>query len=254
MEKIALGQLHIEYGKFETNVGKALEFINSAANSGCSLILFPELWSSGFDYANLVYYSKKNLDLLSHLQDLADKHHISIGGSLIQQTKDGFSNSFHLIQPNKELVSYNKIHLFSLMNENEHLVAGELASVFHSNLGFTGAAICFDLRFPEHFIRLSDSGAEVFLLPAHWPLERIHHWDVLLQARAIENQAYMIAVNSTGVSKGHKYGGHSTVIAPDGNVLLQAPVDQEGLFTSFIDLTEVTQIRQAFPIRKRIIT
>jgi len=251
MRKIALGQINIEYGKFEKNVSKALESINTAVNSGCDLILFPELWSSGFDYANLSYYSKKNSELLNRLQDLADKRCISICGSLILETKEGFSNSFHLIQPNTELVSYDKIHLFSPMNEDKHLIAGKQACVFHSNLGAAGAAICFDLRFPEHFIQLSDSGAQVFLLPAHWPFERIHHWDILLQARAIENQAYMIAVNSTGISKGHKYGGHSTVIAPDGNVLLQAPVDQEGLFTISIDIAEVTQIRQAFPLRKR---
>lgn len=254
MEKIALGQINIEYGNYDKNVAIALDIIQSAVNSGCGLILLPELWSSGFSYSNLHIFAKKNLELVTNLQELADNNNIAIAGSLIQQTTEGFFNTFQLIQPHTDVVSYKKNHLFSLMKEDQYLTAGKGASVFRSPLGVTGAGICFDLRFPDHFSKMSDTGSEIFLLPAHWPLLRIDHWDVLLRARAIENQAYMIATNSTGVSNGQVFGGHSAVIAPDGEVLLQAPHDNAGLYTISIDLEMVSEIRRSFPLGKNKIS
>jgi predicted amidohydrolase len=88
------------------------------------------------------------------------------------------------------------------------------------------------------------------MMSAHWPLSRINHWDVLLQARAIENQAYMIAVNSVGQSGKDIYGGHSTVIAPDGEIIFRAPLDEDGLFVVEIETGKVKTLRQNFVIRR----
>ena len=87
-------------------------------------------------------------------------------------------------------------------------------------------------------------------MSAHWPLVRISHWDILLQARAIENQAYMIAVNSVGQSGKEIYGGHSAMIAPDGEVLLRSPSDEEGLFIGEIEPDKVKALRDKFVLRR----
>ena len=250
MKKIALAQINVEYGDFDRNVSVMEDCLSYACEQDCDLLLMPELWSSGFDLHNIDDYPLKNRELLAHFQSIADKKNIAIGGSLI--TKDGFSyfNTFYYLHPHRAEIIYHKNHLFALMHEDRYFSPGKYSLCFESVLGCTGAAICYDLRFPEHFLSLTVKGAEVFLLPAHWPLARIHHWDVLLQARAIENQAYMIAVNSFGKSAKDVYGGHSMLIAPDGEILLQCPDDQEGLFTVEIDPGRPAKVRKDFPMER----
>jgi predicted amidohydrolase len=133
------------------------------------------------------------------------------------------------------------------MKEDQYLTAGKGASVFRSPLGVTGAGICFDLRFPDHFSKMSDSGSEIFLLPAHWPLLRIDHWDVLLRARAIENQAYMIETNSTVLAMA-SFWRHSAVNCPRWRGLLQAS-RQCGFVIRYHDLEMVSEIL-LFPLER----
>ena len=250
MKKIALAQINIEYGNFDRNVSIMENCLSSACEQHCDLVMMPELWSSGFDLHNIDDYPKKNSELLDHFQSIADDKHISIGGSLI--TKDGtsFYNTFYYLHPHQTKIFYYKKHLFALMHEDRYFTPGKQSIPFESVLGSSAAAICYDLRFPDHFSSLTFRGVEAFLLPAHWPLARIHHWDVLLQARAIENQAYMIAVNSVGKSGKDVYGGHSMVIAPDGEILLQCPADQDGLFTVEIDPGRPAKVREDFPMKR----
>jgi omega-amidase len=250
MKKIALAQINIEYGSFEINVSVMENYLSSACELHCDLVMMPELWSTGFDLHNIADYPKKNHDLLAHFQSIADQKHISICGSLI--TKDGFlfHNSFYYLHPHRVEFIYQKKHLFALMHEDRYFAPGTHSYPFESVLGSSAAAICYDLRFPEHFSSLTAQGVEFFLLSAHWPLARIQHWDVLLQARAIENQAFLIAVNSVGKSGKDVYGGHSMVIAPDGEILLQCPDDQDGLFTVEIDPVKPAKVRKDFPMKR----
>ena len=136
------------------------------------------------------------------------------------------------------------------MHEDRYFSPGSNSILFETTLGKSGAAICYDLRFSSHFSQLRNQSVEFYLLPAHWPISRISHWDILLQARAIENQAFMIAVNSVGKSGNDFFGGHSMVIAPDGEVLLQAPDDEEGVFITEIDITKASRIRKEFPMTR----
>ena len=111
----------------------------------------------------------------------------------------------------------------------------------------TGAGICYDLRFPEVFRKLVLAGSRLIIIPAEWPSSRIEHWRILLQARAIENQVFMIGVNCTGNVLGFDYGGHSAVISPWGKILGELD-DQEGFLTVKIDLDEVEQVRKRIPV------
>ncbi len=250
MKKIALAQMNVEYGNMQKNISVAEIFINSAIAQKCDLVLLPELWSTGFDYHHLEEYGQQNDLLINRFQEVADRASTIIGGTFIEKQGSQFYNSFNTLQPNKPRNRYFKKHLFTPMRENKYFTPGEYSIPFKTPLGETGLSVCYDLRFPELFLDMRAHNTEVFLMSAHWPLVRISHWDILLQARAIENQAYMIAVNSVGQSGKDTYGGHSTVIAPDGDVLIQAPADQEGLFITEIDPARVKEWREKFVIQR----
>lgn len=250
MKKIALAQMNVEYGNMQHNIAVAENLIQSAISQNCDLVLLPELWSTGFDYHHLDEYAVQNNALITHLQSVSDQSNIAICGSFIEKQGSNFYNSFNMLQPNLPRNFYFKNHLFAMMHEDKYFTPGDGSLPFRSILGQTGMSICYDLRFSELFLDMRMQGAEVFLLSAHWPLARISHWDVLLQARAIENQAYMIAVNSVGQSGKDIYGGHSAMIAPDGEVLLLAPSDEEGLYTVEIDPDRVKALREKFVMRR----
>ncbi|HET8616941.1 MAG TPA: carbon-nitrogen family hydrolase [Actinomycetales bacterium] len=110
-----------------------------------------------------------------------------------------------------------------------------------------GLATCYDLRFPELFRRLLDAGAEVVLVPAAWPAARVEHWTLLGRARAIENQLFVVQVNTAGTHAGHEMGGHSQVVGPWGEVLAEAGCDEEVL-SADIDVDGLDGVRVRFPV------
>ena len=115
-------------------------------------------------------------------------------------------------------------------------------------------AICYDLRFPELFRRYAVQGAKVIVIPAEWPIERIDHWRTLLQARAIENQCYMIATNCAGPSGDKTFGGHSMIVDPWGHVTAKVS-DGTGWATARIDPKVTARVRRDMPVlehRKRV--
>lgn len=248
MKKIALGQMNIEYGNFTRNVSTAKAYITTAIDSKSDLILLPELWSSGFDLHNMEELATQNVELIKQLQAISNETGLIICGSYINNEFGNYYNSFITLQSHQQAIIYHKNHLFHQMHEDKYFTPGIESKPFKTALGVMGSCICFDLRFPEFFRGLSSKGTEIFIMSSHWPLVRINHWKVLLQARAIENQAFMIAVNSVGISGRDTYGGTSMVIAPDGKIVYEAPIDQDGLFEIEIDPSLVQKTRRAFPI------
>lgn len=110
-----------------------------------------------------------------------------------------------------------------------------------------GLATCYDLRFPEQFRLLLDSGAQLVLVPAAWPALRVGHWQLLGRARAIENQSFVVQCNTGGTHAGVEMGGHSQVVSPTGEVLAEAGGGEEVLAVD-LDPAEVTVWRQRFPV------
>jgi predicted amidohydrolase len=110
-----------------------------------------------------------------------------------------------------------------------------------------GLATCYDLRFPEMFRRLLDAGSQVVVIPAAWPAARIEHWTLLGRARAIENQLFVVQVNTAGTHAGIEMGGHSQVVGPWGDVLAEAGVDEQVLSVD-IDVDGLDGVRVRFPV------
>ena len=142
---------------------------------------------------------------------------------------------------------YTKIHLFQLMEEHRYLAAGDQLAIVDTKWGRFGLAICYDLRFPELFRSYALSGVKAVLLVAEWPHPRLAHWQILLRARAIENQMYIIACNRAGVSKDAHFCGHSCVINPWGEIVAEAEEHEELLVTE-IDMDKVDQVRAKIPV------
>ena len=144
---------------------------------------------------------------------------------------------------------YRKIHLFRLLNEEKYLLAGDKLEFANTPWDSVGLATCYDLRFPEMFRTYALGGSHLILIVAEWPEDRIMHWTKLLQARAIENQAFFAGVNKVGLSQGVKLGGNSAIIDPWGLPLVSS-ADEEMLLTAEIDLRESVKARRYIPVLK----
>lgn len=252
--RVALLQLRCDSAEStNTRVERAVAMIREAAPRA-DLVVLPELWSTcAFDLP-AAREGAEPIDgaLVTTLAQLAAELGIWIhGGSLAELLPDGTRhNTCVLLDPQGTLVTtYRKIHLFGFADgERTVMSGGEQLVVIDTPLGVTGLATCYDLRFPELFRALTASGATAFLVSSGWPLSRIEHWDVLTRARAIEDQAWVIACNEVGTqgADGVVLGGHSVVIDPRGVVIAQAGESEEILYAE-IDAAEPGRWREAFP-------
>ncbi|MHC1785043.1 MAG: nitrilase-related carbon-nitrogen hydrolase [Anaerolineaceae bacterium] len=244
---IALAQLQVASGDFLRNTTRAMDFISRAVNHNSEIILFPELWTAGFDYSDCHSYSLANCEFLDDLQKTADDKGIAIGGSYLIEEDHKFFNQFILLQPGLPRLTYNKIHLFHLMEEDAHLSPGNRVSICPTHWGALSLAVCYDLRFPEMFRLAREKEAILMVMSAGWPNLRIEHWKTLVRARAIENQCFFAAVNCVGGDEKVPYGGCSAVVGPWGETIAEADGRQEELIHAVIDLDEVSRVREKYP-------
>jgi omega-amidase len=246
---ISLGQMQIALGDTRKNYAKAQEWTAEAARRGSHLVVFPELWSTGYALSQGKELSNTlNTGLFAELAALAQQQKISIVGSTMEKRGMEVTNSATFFSPNGRVMGvYRKIHLFRLMEEDRYLAPGESPLAIDLPWGRTGIAICYDLRFPELFRRYAVEGAKMIIIPAEWPMERVEHWRVLLQARAIENQCYIVAVNAAGETGETTFGGHSMIVDPWGKIVVEAG-DSPMLVNAEIEMDRVDEIRQRIPV------
>jgi predicted amidohydrolase len=152
----------------------------------------------------------------------------------------------------KQITRYQKIYPFSYAKEDLHYEAGEHIATFTWNSLSVTPLVCYDLRFPEVFRDAVQHGAELFVIIANWPEARIQHWITLLQARSIENQAFVVGVNRCGNDPFVSYPGQSMIISPQGNIIA-ALDDEEGIVQAEIDSGDLREYREQFPALKDMI-
>jgi omega-amidase len=246
---LSLGQMHVHLGDPEANFARVSEWTAEAARRGSRLVLFPELWSTGYDLENWQRHaSPLGEGLFARLSTLARQHGIAIGGSLLEARDGRAYNTFALYDhTGQQSAVYRKTHLFRLMDEEKWLAPGDRLEMVEAEWGLTGLGICYDLRFPEMFRRYALGGARLLLLPAEWPSRRAYHWQTLLRARAIENQMFVAACNRVGESKGEHFGGGSVVLDPWGQAVIEAGA-AESLLTAELNLDDVDAVRSRIPV------
>ncbi len=221
---VSLGQMDVKWGDPAANLATAAAMTDEAARRGSDVVVFPELWSSAYDFENAAQYAAPlGQGIFAETAALAQKHQIYILGSCLSLLGEGkFGNTAVLFAPDGQMVAdYSKTHLFRLMNEEQYLTAGDKVTLAETAWGQWGLAICYDLRFPELFRQYALMGANLAFLPSEWPHPRLAHWRTLLRARAIENQMFMAACNRVGEQTGTRFFGHSTIVDPWGEIVLE---------------------------------
>ncbi len=175
------------------------------------------------------------------------KHGLHIAGSVPERPPgaDRPSNTLLLAGPDGMLARYRKIHPFTFAGEDRHYAAGDRhVTVMLEGLRLT-LFVCYDLRFANEFWATAPA-TDAYLVVANWPERRRHHWTALLQARAIENQAYVVGVNRVGEGDGLVYQGDSRVVDPGGEIIASA-ASRETLILADLDPAVVAHARESLP-------
>ena len=219
-------QFDVQYGDIEKNISEVrrglqnISAVNTQISSG--FIVLPELWATGFAYDILPELVKKIPELLRVLQDLSKKHHVFLAGSLPEFSHNRYYNTLYITGPEGNLGTYRKQRMFSPMEEDSFFTPGTDPNPIQSSLGTVAGLVCYDLRFPELLRDQVALGANLLVVPAQWPTARVNHWRILLQARAIENQMFVVGTNRCGTTGDTSFGGHSMIVGPDGTIMLEA--------------------------------
>jgi predicted amidohydrolase len=250
-------------GTREENLETAERWIDAAAQSGAKLIVLPELFNGYGELSRVVAQAESIPGPTSAmLRQCAQRHGIwLLGGSLCERAEPagrGYNTSLFFNPQGEIIATYRKLHLFEVeipgfprACEGDHMCAGETVTAFSCELGTCGVAICYDLRFPELFRQLAARDMEILLFPsAFTPFTGRAHWEILLRARAIENQCFVIAANQCGRhdAKVESYG-HSLILDPWGDILASAG-EEAGFIMAKLSASRLREIRTRLPALK----
>jgi omega-amidase len=246
---ISLAQMHIALGDVGRNFRRMQDWAEEAARRGSHLVVFPELWSTGYALEEAKELaSALNSGMFTQVTTVATQNKIAIVGSILEKRGVEVANSAGFFAPNGRVMGvYRKIHLFRLFEEDKWLSPGSAPLSIDLPWGETALAICYDLRFPELFRHYAVNGAKMIILPAEWPLARVEHWRALLIARAIENQCYIVAANAAGETGDTVFAGHSMIVDPWGRIVIEGGEDPM-MLTAEIDLDLVDEVRERIPV------
>lgn len=254
MQNVYLVQMESIPGEKDRNLVHAGELVRSANVEPGGIILFPEMFATGYLPQDPLgaaedFSSHDSGKTAAFLANLADETGCTIMGAGIAQ-KDGITNHVSVYAPGQksEFASYDKIHPF--FPEQKNFTAGKNVTLFKIDDWTIAPTICYDLRFPETYREATLRGANLITVQAAWPLCRLEHFETLLRARAIENQCYVAAVNACGSdASGALYAGNSVVLDPEGNVVLNAK-NRETVLKAELDFPKMSAYRTRFPALK----
>jgi deaminated glutathione amidase len=256
--RVACVQINSSTSKAE-NLERMEPLVARAAATGADLVLLPEKWN-GLGSHEVLLDVAEALDggeTVDAMSGWARTHGITLVGGSIAERREGrekLSNTCVVFDPQGEIAAvYRKIHMFDVEvggvvyreSESEEPGDGPLGcDVEGWGLGLT---VCYDLRFPELYRILAVEGAELVTVPAAFTLYTgKDHWELLLRARAVENQCYVAAANQWGVVEGKASFGRSSIVDPWGVVLAQAP-DEDGVISAELDREHMERIRRTLP-------
>ncbi len=226
--------------------------VAEAVEQEARLVVLSEMFASGFSMDTERVAEADDGPSTTFLVDQARDHGVWVCGSVPLRGAGGAlpTNTLVLASPTGDVHRYAKIHPFSYSGEHEKYAAGDA----HVTIDVEGVRVslfvCYDLRFADEFWALADR-TDCYVVVANWPESRREHWRVLLRARAIENQAYVVGVNRVGTANGLDYVGDSRIVGPMGKVLVDAPpIDGAGVeqvLLADVDPTHVAEVRAQYP-------
>ncbi len=245
--KVAAIQHDIVWEDPDANFAHLAPLIADAAAQGARLAVLSEMYSTGFSMASDRIAEPAGGPSSEFLAEQATMHGLWVCGSLPEQAPGAVrpSNCLVLAGPDGTILRYRKIHPFSFAGEHHHYEAGDK----HVTVIVEGVRlslfVCYDLRFADEFWSLAGD-TDCYIVVANWPAMRREHWNTLVRARAIENQAYVVAVNRVGSGDGLDYAGDSAIIGPFGDEVVVGD-DRERVLVGEVDPAVVSDIRARFP-------
>ncbi len=228
-------------------VPKVLGTLAETVRQKGGVFLLPEIWSGGFSWPAMEAMAQKTPAILKELCRITKHYPSLIVGSLPERKGDRLFNTAFLVEEGRLLGRYVKQHLFSPMEEDRHFCTRRSRKVFDTKYGKVGVAICFDLRFPESFQSFRRSGGWLILVPAQWPKPRCAHWESLLIARAIENQAFVAGCNRVGRTGQTSFCGGSMIVDPWGKVLARGK-SGKSMISTVVHPGRVDEVRKNIPM------
>lgn len=217
-------------------------------NESTDLYILPEMFSTAFTMNSEKLAETMDGFTVTWMKEVAMVKNAAVCGSVIITENNKTYNRFLFVEPNGNVQFYNKAHLFRMGEENKHYSAGNERIIIEYKGWKIAPFICYDLRFPVWLKRTEKFDYDLMILVASWPEKRVTHWQVLTQARAIENQCYVAAVNRVGEDGNQtNYNGQSALYNPQGKLLNELTHEEfETTFT--IQLPELRTYRKAFPV------
>lgn len=224
-------QFDVRSGAVAENLAKVKEGLGQLKPEEGGIVVLPELWATGFAYDRLAELADRTPELLQSLHELASQYRICLAGSLPEKSAADdvirFFNTLYLVGPEGMSGQYRKQQLFAPMSEDRFFTPGDNPAPLSTPLGHLAGLICYDLRFPELVQVQAAQGAGLLAVSAQWPSVRLDHWRILVRARAIENQMFVVACNRCGTTGNTDFAGHSMLVAPDGSILMEAGDGEE---------------------------
>ena len=250
--KVYALQFDLAWENPPANFAKVRSLLAKAPPEAGALVALPELFATGFSMNTPVVAEQRGGATEQFLAALASEYGITVVGGVAIRGSDGNcrNQAVAFSSSGERICEYTKMRPFTPGLEHQHYVAGERPVVFPWGGCSVAPFICYDLRFPELF-RMAARMAqpELFVVIANFPEKRIAHWVRLLQARAIENQAYVVGVNRVGDDPFYNYNGRSLIVDPHGEVLADAG-NTEGVIQADLDLDQLVKYRTGLPFLK----
>ena len=247
--KVALLQTDIVWANPEENIRQAQQMIDQ--HEDCDLYVLPEMWSTGFATEPMAIAEDERTSVsLQWMKSTAQERHCAICGSIAIWATDGTYRNRHYFAAGRNgvLQHYDKHHLFGYGGENRYYQPGSE----HTIVSYEGFRIllltCYDLRFPV-WSRYADSlQFDMIVCVANWPESRQNAFQILTRARAIENMAYLVAVNRVGKDDYCQYRGCSCIVSPIGKTLIGCRPNQPQIVSLQLDLQALINKRQKFQV------
>lgn len=250
--KVAAVQMNCVLGDVDKNLSLAERLLEDAVMQGAKWVVFPELFNTGY------WVPKQDVELAedipagrttSWMIEQAKRHHILVSGCIMAKTdiQGIITDTAITVSEDGVLGTYDKVHLWD--NEELRFQNGSKvpAPIHHGDLHI-GMQICYEIGFPELSRILTLQGANVIIYPSAFGRARYYVWDIQSKARALENGVYVIAANRAGIDDNTVFlGGHSRIVAPNGDVLCEAGLDEDIALVAEMDLDKCLEVRRAVP-------
>lgn len=244
--KISLIQTNLPWQDAADN-REILEQLLEATVEQSDLIVLPEMFTCSFDSNNNAIAEHMPGETLDWMRVMAVAYDAAITGSIAVTENGERFNRLLFVTPEGKVRHYDKRHLFRMLGEHKRYTAGHKQQVINWRGWSILPLVCYDLRFPVWCRNTPELNYELILCPANWPAARDHAWQTLLKARAIENLVYVAGTNRIGTDGNDiDYSGHSMVVGPDGEVLLDAGVEMGG-YTVSVSKDKLLDYRKHFP-------